>query len=128
MVTVCAAVDTTFTRRNVQRAVKEVKDADVLGRCLGVPSTRRQEIQRQFSSVPQQVKAYIDYFMDHDPLASWRSVIVALDAMEEKEAADKIRRLAEPITGRVRGSGSRKQTQIIHIQWNLSKPDITGTE
>ena len=101
---VLSAVDTTFTRMNVKRAVKEVKDANVLGRCLGVPRLRRWEIQRQFSSVPQQVKAYIDYFMDHNPLASWRSVIVALDEMGEKEAADNIRRLAESITGRVRES------------------------
>ena len=107
MVTVCAvlsAVDTTFTRMNVQRAVQEVKDTDQLGEWLGVPDTRRLEIQRQFSSVPQQVKACIDYFMDHDPIASWRSVIVALDRMGEKETADNIRHLAESITGRVRES------------------------
>ena len=93
-----------FTRKNVQRAVRQVKDADYLGVWLGVPDTRLEEIQRQFSSVPQRVKAYIDYFMDHDPLASWRSVIVALDWMGEKEAADNIRHLAESITGRVRES------------------------
>ena len=97
-----SAVDTTFTRMNVQRAVQEVKN-DWLGVYLGVPDTRREEIKRQFSSVPQQVKAHINYFMDHDPLASWRSVIVVLDRMREKEVADKIRDLAESITGRVRG-------------------------
>ena len=93
-----------FTRRNVQRAVRQVKKTDQLGDWLGIPYTRRKEIQRQFSSVPQQVKANINYFMDHDPLASWRSVIVTLDWMEEKEAADNIRHLAESITGRVRES------------------------
>ena len=87
-----------FTRKNVQRAVRQVKNTDDLGEWLGVPGTR------QFSSAPQQVKAYINYFMDHDPLASWRSVIVALDAIGEKEAADNIRHLAESITGRVRES------------------------
>ena len=85
---------------NVQRAVQEVKNANRLGRLLGVPYKRREEIQRQFSSVLQQVKAYIDYFMDHDPIASWRSVIVVLDEMGEREAADNIRQLAEPITGK----------------------------
>ena len=94
----------TFTRKNVQRAVLQVKNTDRLGVWLGVPRTRREEIQRQFSSVPQQVIAYINYFMDHDPLASWRSVIVALDWMREKEAVDNIRHLAESITGRVRES------------------------
>ena len=99
-----SAVDMIFTRKNVQRAVWQVKDTDRLGRWLGVPVTRRHEIKKQFSSVPQQVKAYINYFMDHDPLASWRSVIVTLERMGEKEAADNIRHLAESITGRVRES------------------------
>ena len=90
----------TFTTRNVQRAVREVKDTDCLGIYLGVPYEKRDEIKRQFSSVPQQVKAYINYFMEHDPVASWRAVIIALDRMGEKEAADAIRHLAEPITGR----------------------------
>ena len=90
----------TFTTRNVQRAVREVKDTDRLGHWLGVPRLKRDEIQEQFSSVPQQVKAYINYFMEHDPVASWRAVIVALDRMGEKEAADAIRHLAEPVTGR----------------------------
>ena len=90
----------TFTTRNVQRAVREVKNTDRLGFCLGVPPSKRDEILEQFSSVPQQVKAYINYFMEHDPVASWRAVIVALDRMREKEAADAIRHLAEPVTGR----------------------------
>ena len=95
-----SAVDMTFTTRNVQRAVREVKYTDRLGDWLGVPRLKRDEIKRQFSSVPQQVKAYINYFMEHDPVASWRAVIVALDQMREKEAADAIRHLAEPVTGR----------------------------
>ena len=90
----------TFTTKNVQRAVREVKYTDDLGFYLGVPNSKRTEIQEQFSSVPQQVKAYINYFMEHDPVASWRAVIVALDRMREKKAADAIRHLAEPVTGR----------------------------
>ena len=45
-------------------------------------------------------KKYVDYFMDHDPLASWRGIIVVLDRLEywgEKQEADKI--LAEAVTG-----------------------------
>ena len=96
-----SAVDMTFTRKNVLRAVWEVENDEGLGDLLGVPESKRYEIQRQFSSDPQKKKkAYINYVMDHDPAASWRSVIVALDVMEEKEAADKIRGLAEPVTGK----------------------------
>ena len=99
-----SAVDQNFTRSNVQRAVQSVEDTDRLGECLGVPKAKRAEIVRQFSRVPPRVKAYINYFMEHDPFASWRSVIVALNRMEESEAADKIRHLAEVVTGRARKS------------------------
>ena len=95
------AADTTFTRLNVQRAVQQVKDTNELGLWLCVPDEKRKEIQGKFSKVFEQVEEYIKYFMDHDLLASWRSVIVALDATKEKEAADNIRYLAEPITGRM---------------------------
>ena len=90
----------TFITRNVQRAVREVEDTYRLGRYLGVPDSKRDEIKSQFSSVPQQVKAYINYFIEHDPAASWRAVISALDGLGEKKAADAIRHLAEPVTGR----------------------------
>ena len=104
-----SAVDMAFTTKNVQRAVQEVKVTDDLGYCLGVPQSKRNTINRQFLTVPQQVKAYIDYFMEHDPVASWRTVIVALDGMGEKEAADAIRHLAEPVTGR---AGSTTCTHV----------------
>ena len=95
----------TFTTMNVLRAVRDVKSTNDLrdlglGYKLGVPESKRREIASQFSSVPQQRKALINYFIDHDPVASWRAVIVALERMEEKRVADKLRYLAEPVTGR----------------------------
>ena len=101
MCTVLSVVDMTFTRMNVQRIVLKVKNIKYLGRWLCIPPLTK---LRQFSSVAQQVKVYINHFMDHDPIASWRSVIVVLDAVKEKEVANNIRHLAEPITGRVRKS------------------------
>ena len=93
-------VDTRFNRNNVWRAVWNVGITDSLGIWLCVPRRRREEIQSQFrGDGGQWVKKYVDYFMDHDPLASWRRVIVSLDEMGEKEAADKIRHLAETVTG-----------------------------
>ena len=93
-------VDTRFNRNNVRRAVWNVKDTYDLAIYLGVPEWRREEIESQFrEDGGQWVKKYVDYFMDHDPLASWRRVIVSLDVIEEKEAADKIRHLAEAVTG-----------------------------
>ena len=98
-----SAVDMTFTPMNVLRAVREVKNTDSLGRYLGVPLSKRDEIESQFSSEAQQRKAYINYFIKHDPEASWRSVICALDRMNQPdsvEAADNIRHLAEAVSGR----------------------------
>ena len=95
-----SAVGMTFTTMNVLRAVREVESTDLLGIWLHIPESKRREIQGQFSSVPQQRKALINYFIDHDPVASWRAVIVALEWMEEKRVADELRYLAEPVTGR----------------------------
>ena len=92
-----------FTRNNVQTAVRDVRGTVWLGVYLGVPGWRRREIESQFSGNDGQVKKkLVDYFMDHDPLASWRQVIVVLDVLKdwgEKEGAEKIRHLAEAVTG-----------------------------
>ena len=96
---ILSAIDVAFTPMNVLRAVQEVKDTDLLGKCLCVPNSKRGEIYAQFSSVLQQRKSLIQYWMERDPEASWRGLIVALDKIEEKKAADVIRYLAEPIIG-----------------------------
>ena len=98
-----SAVDKTFTPMNVLRAVREVEDTDGLGYYLGVPMSKRVEIKSQFSSEAQQRKAYINYFIEHYPDSSWRSVICVLDDMNQPdsvEAADNIRHLAEAVPGR----------------------------
>ena len=101
-------VDVMFTRNNVQRAVRNVRNTDLLGLWLGVPERRLVEIERQFrGDEGRQVEEYVTYFMNHDPLASWRRVIVVLDVMKwygEEEGADKIRHLAESVTGEDRCS------------------------
>ena len=84
---------------NVLKAVQEVEDTDELGGWLRVPESKRKEIYAQFSSIPQQRKSLIQYWMERDPEASWRGLIVALDRMGEKTVADKLRHLAEPVTG-----------------------------
>ena len=94
------AVGMTFTTMNVLRAVREVEDTDELGLWLGVPKPKRQEIRSQFSSVVEQRKALINYFIENDPEPSWRTVIWALDVMQEKEIADDIRHLAEHVPGK----------------------------
>ena len=92
-----------FTTSNVQKAVERVERVwgryDGLGFWLCVPDSKRNEIQIQFSRLPQQKQVLIKYWKDRNPRASWRSLIGALDAMKEKLAADDIRHLAEPLFG-----------------------------
>ena len=98
-----SAIDMIFTPMNVLRAVREVKDTNILGHYLGVPVSKQDEIKSQFSSEAQQRKAYINYFIEHDPVASWRSVICVLDKMDGPDsvkAADNIRHFAEAVPGR----------------------------
>ena len=92
-----------FTRNNVQTAVRDMRETDSFGRWLGIPDWRQSEILNQFrGNDGQRLKEYLDYFMNHDPLASWRRVIVVLDWLKlygEKEGAEKIQHLAEAVTG-----------------------------
>ena len=98
-------VDMMFTRNNLQRAVRNVRNPEGLGVWLGVPVRRLREIQRQFSEDEgRRQEKYVTYFMDHDPLASWRQVIVVLESGGEKEAGEDIRHLAESVTGEDRCS------------------------
>ena len=97
-----SAAGVAFTSSNILRAVEKVERwwGNGLEDRLCVPHSKQREIKRLSSSVPQQRKLLIQYWMEHDPRASWRGLIVVLDAMGEKQVADKIRHLAEPVTGR----------------------------
>ena len=95
-------VGVAFTTSNVQKAVERVErvwGGVQLVYWLRVPPSKEDEIKRQFSRLPQQKQVLIKYWKDRNPRASWRSLIVTLDAMKEKRVADDIRHLAEPLSG-----------------------------
>ena len=92
-------VGVAFTTSNVQKAVERMWGFGGLWYRLCVPDSKQDEIKRQFSRLLQQKQALITYWKDHDPRASWRSLITALDEMREKRVADDIRHLAEPLSG-----------------------------
>ena len=96
-------VGVAFTTSNVQKAVARVERVWGFGKGLEywlcVPPSKQDEIKRQFSRLPQQKQVLIKYWKDRNPRASWRSLIVILDATKEKRAADDIRHLAEPLSG-----------------------------
>ena len=98
-----------FTTRRTLRAVQDVRNTDLLGYHLCVPELKRNEISHQFSNIPEQQRSsLIKYWIERDPLASWRGLIVALDGMGQKKVADGIRHLAEPLTGKMGSSLCKK--------------------
>lgn len=94
-------IDLPLTKKNVHNALSDIKWPNRLGNWLGIPRFQINQILEQFSNNDNQklLDEYIKYFMEHDPLASWRRIIVVLDDMMDHECADKIRHLAEPVTG-----------------------------
>ena len=99
----CAGVP--LTPSNVVGLVREVRvwwggrGSDSLARWLSIPESKQDEIRRVFPDEMDQKKQAISYWINTDPLASWRRLITALDRMEETELADSIRSNAEPLTG-----------------------------
>ena len=94
-----------LTPSNVMRAVREVErwwgeDGEYgLGYCLFIPKSKREEIRQNFPDELDQKKQAISYWINTDPLASWRRLITVLGGMRETKLADSIRSNAEPLTG-----------------------------
>ena len=104
--TPCA--DVPFIPSNVVRAVRKVKrwwgvavvvGAGPLAGWLYIPRSKQDEIRRNFPDEMEQKRQAISYWINTDPLASWRRLITALDRMRETKVADSIRSNAEPLTG-----------------------------
>ena len=100
----CAA-GVPLTPSNVVRALRELEEGewwdedDGLGYRLYIPQSKMTEIKQNFPNMIDQKKQFIYYWMQKDPLATWRRLINALDMMEETKLADSIKSNAEPLTG-----------------------------
>ena len=99
----CAA-GVPLTPSNVMRALRELEEGKWwkefgLGYFLRIPQSKMTEIKQNFPNTIDQKKQFIYYWMQKDPLATWRRLINALYKMEETELADSIRSNAEPLTG-----------------------------
>ena len=70
-----------------------------LADCLYIPESKRDELRHNFPDEMEQKKQMIVYWINTDPLASWRRLIRALDRMGETELANFIRSNAEPLAG-----------------------------
>ena len=99
----CAGVP--LTPSNVVGLVREVRvwwggyGSVSLAGCLSIPESKQDEIRHVFPDEMDQKKQSISYWINTDPLASWRRLITVLDAIGETELADSIRSNAEPLTG-----------------------------
>ena len=90
------------TPSNVLRAVREVeKWWGTLGLrdWLYIPESKEEEIRHNFPDEMDQKKQSMTYWINTDPLASWRRLITVLDTIRETKVADSIRSNAEPLTG-----------------------------
>ena len=99
----CAA-GVPLTPSNVMRALRELEEwrwweLRGLGVWLYIPHSKMTEITHNFPNTIDQKKQYIYYWMQKDPLATWRRLINALSWMGETKLADSIRSNAEPLTG-----------------------------
>lgn len=93
-----------FTRVNVLKATGEITDLwgnREFAYRLKVPDLKKNEIQVKFSTIKEQREQLIIYWMDWDPRASWRGMIVTLDGLDKTKLADTIREYAEPILGKL---------------------------
>ena len=90
------------TPSNVLRAVREVErwwEVGGLRYWLHIPESKKEEIRQNFPDEMEQKKQSMTYWINTDPLASWRRLIHRLDCMRETKVADSIRSNAEPLTG-----------------------------
>ena len=100
----CAA-GVPLTPSNVMRALRELEEGKWweeyrgLGYRLRIPQSKMTEIKQNFPNTIDQKKQFIYYWMQKDPLATWRRLINALYWTRETKLADSIRSNAEPLTG-----------------------------
>ena len=94
-----------LTTSNVLAVVRKVENwwggwgSGSLTLWLFIPESKQEEIKANFPDELDQKKEAISYWINTDPLASWRRLIIALDWMRETELANSIRSNAEPLTG-----------------------------
>ena len=93
-----------LTTSNVLAVVRKVKrwggqGSRSLTYLLFIPESKQDEIKANFPDELDQKKEAISYWINTDPLASWRRLIIALVKMGETELANSIKSNAEPLTG-----------------------------
>lgn len=66
---------------------------------LFIPKSKLSEIKAKFPDEMDRKREAVSYWMENDPLASWRRLIRALDRIKEADLADTLRCNIEPLSG-----------------------------
>ena len=110
--------DIPLTPSNVVRLMRELRkwwkrEFELsLVDCLFIPRSKQDKIRDNFPDEMDQKKQAMSFWINTDPLVSWRTLITALDRMSETKLADSIRFNAEPLTGTVYSVGYSSQHTI----------------
>ena len=100
--------DIPLTSSNVVRPMRELRKwwrrefgSSSLVYWLYIPQSKQDMIRLNFPDEMDQKKQAMSFWINTDPLVSWRRLITALDNIGETKLADSIRFNAEPLTGTV---------------------------
>ena len=111
--------DIPLTTSNVVRLMKELRkwwkrefELSSLVEWLYIPKSKEDMIRLNFPDEMDQKKQAMSFWINTDPLVSWRRLIRALDGIGETKLADSIRFNAEPLTGTVYSVGYISQHTI----------------
>ena len=79
--------------KNLTNALVDVSDWETLGIQLGVKKSKVKEIgiDRNYRSPHLSKIDVLDFWLRNDLVASWEKLAIALDAMDEREAARVVR-------------------------------------
>ena len=84
--------DLTITTEKVNHLFSTLSDdtADTVGYELGLPYSKRSEIETNYRRPAQRREAYIDAYVDDHPCPSWKTIFNALHVVGLHDQADEV--------------------------------------
>lgn len=82
----CFRLDPTLTVENVTKVMEKVQDWEEVGRWLGVPQSKRDEIKEQFCTEQERRHLLGEYWVNTAP-HTWERLALALQVKKENRAA-----------------------------------------
>ena len=79
---------------------------------VGVPYDKLAEIESQHPHLSDRLREAFSYFVRLNPDANWRGILTGLDVVKETKLVDRLRSLAEPVSGMWYESKRRIRTEV----------------